>query len=275
MSYRYLLSLLVAITLASPYRSRAQAPFCDDEKGIDSAIHWISRTYSYTSQGWQDACDSLLVICPDLDQLWQMKAMPGIKTGDWNGCFSNLVHAVEIKPDRWLPYQAFLKCMFVKDYAGALRDFGRCDTVARGAGVMDHSYDFFKGLCCLGLKDYKGAYAFLKRDIDNQVKFRGKENVHYVSLYYWGIYHYINGTYPEAVEAFRQVLKIFPQYPEPSFYLGMVLRKQGKESEALSCFRTAKESLLGGYNSNEDQEFYVNYPFAIGMQEVDEQLRGK
>jgi tetratricopeptide (TPR) repeat protein len=275
MWYKYLLKLLVAALLAWPLSARAQAPFCDNEKAIDSAIHWISHTYSYTGQGWQDACDSLLVICPDLDQVWQMKAMPCIKMGDWHGCFSNLTHAVQINPEGWLGYQAFLKCMFTKDYAGALRDFQRCDTLVRGAGVMDHSYDFFMGICCLGMKDYKGAYTYLKKDVDNQAKRRGNDNVHYVSLYFWGMYQYLNGTYAEAVTTFRRVLKIFPQYPEPSFYLGMTLKKLGKEEEAQVCFRKAREGLLAGYNSNEDQEFYINYPYAIALPDIEEQIGSK
>ena len=275
MWYKCLLSLFVAASLVPASPLRAQAPLCDNEKAIDSAIDWISRTYNYTGQGWQYACDSLLIICPRLDQLWQMKAMPGIKMGDWHGCFSNLVHAVDINPERWLAYQAFLKCIFAKDYAGALKDFQRCDTLNPGAGTMDHSYDFFKGICCLGMNDLKGAYTFLKRDIDNQEKRRGSDNVHHVSLYYWGMYHYFNGTHEEAIAVFRRCLKTFPQYPEPSFYLGMTLRKLGRESEALACFRTAGESLLAGYNSNEDQEFYINYPYAIALPDVEEQIGGK
>jgi len=269
---KYLRSVLLVLVLANAAPARAQAPFCDDVAGIDSAINWIARNYSYTSQGWQDACDSLLTICPDLDQVWQMKAMPAVKTGDWQGCFSNLVHAVQINPGRWLPYQAFLKCMFSKDYAGALRDFQRCDTLISGGGLMDHSYDFFQGLCCLGLKDKQGALYFFKKDIERQERHRGKENVHYVSLFYWGLHHYLDGKYAEAESAFRRCLRIFPQYPEPSYYLGMTLKATGRAGKALACFRTAAESLLAGYHSNEDQEIYVNYPYAIGMQELKVQI---
>jgi tetratricopeptide (TPR) repeat protein len=274
MWYKYLRSLLLTGFLLHAGPSTGQAPLCDDAAAIDSAISWISRTYNYTGQGWQDACDSLLHICPDLDRVWQMKAMPAVKMGDWHGCFSNLVHAIYINPRRWLPYQAFLKCMFTKDYAGALQDFRRCDTLVAGGGLMDHSYDFFQGLCCLGLKDSAGAYHHLKKDIDRQEQYRGKEHVHYVSLYYWGMYHFLYGAYAEAEAAFRRSLKVFPQYPEPSYYLGMAMKAQGRSNEALACFRTARESLLAGYNSNEDQEIYVNFPYAIGLAEVEEQLAG-
>jgi len=82
MSHRFRLSLMCVVMLVCPMFTRAQAPLCDNKKEIDNAINWISRTYDYTSLGWQNACDSLLGLCPDLDQVWQMKAMPAAKMGD-------------------------------------------------------------------------------------------------------------------------------------------------------------------------------------------------
>lgn len=252
----------------------AQIFRCEDEAATDSAISFISSHYSYTGREWQNACDSLLAVCPALDWVWQMKAMPYIKLGDWHSCFSNLAHAVALNPARWLPYQAFLKCIFAKDYKGALAEFNSCDTLRTGSGVMDHSFDFYKGLCCLGMKDYRGTRFYLGRDISVQEQARGKENVHYVSLFYWGLYHYLIKNYTVAEQHFRRCLKVYPQYPEPLYYLGLTLNSLKRKAEAAACFTKAKESLNAGYNSNEDQEFYVNYPFAIAMREVEEQLAG-
>jgi tetratricopeptide (TPR) repeat protein len=273
MCRRFLLSLSLLLLLAA--RLNAQAPICDDEAAIDSAINALSRKYDYTSQGWQDACDSLLWLCPDLDQVWQMKAMPAIKTGDWYNCFSNLIHAVQIAPERWLPYQAFLKCLFVKDYAGALDDFRRCESMRPGGSTQDHSYNFYMGISCLGMRNLMPATTYLKKDVENQEKFRGKENVHYVSLFYWGLCQMMNGGYEEAKDALQRSLKVYPQYPEALFYYGLCLKREGREREAKTYFRKAGESIKAGYNSNEDQEFYVNYPFAISMTEVDAQLTGQ
>jgi tetratricopeptide (TPR) repeat protein len=255
-----------------PLRTSAQAPLCDNEAALDSAIAYIEGQYDYMEQGWQDACDSLLVICPDLDRVWQMKAMPAVWAGDWQSCFSSLQHAVIINPRRWLPYQALLKCLFAKDYAGALADFRRSDSLLPGSGIMDHSLDFYRGLCCLGLGDYPNACLFLKKDVDSQETCRGKDNVHYVSLFYRGLCLYLNGSYFDAEAAFRRSLRVFPQYPEPSYYLGLTLKASGRKAEALACFRTARESLLAGYHSNEDQESYINYPYAIALREVEEQM---
>ncbi len=251
---------------------KAQHAICNNAHARDSAIGHIGESYSYTSAGWQKACDSLLAVCPDLDQVWQMKAMPNIKMGNWEGCFSNLQHAVALNPKTWLAYQAFLKCLFAKDFRGALIDFRRCDTVVPGAGVMDHSYDFYRGLCYLGLKDYPTGLSLLKKDADRQAKAFGETNIHYVSVFYLGLAYFLNGQQDRAEVYLSQCLKSFPQYPEASYYLGMSFQARGRSKEAMACFRTAKTSLLAGYNSNEDQEFYVNYPFAISLREVEDQL---
>jgi len=272
MWFRLLHSMIISCLLMGPATAVAQSPFCDNKASVDSAISSISQRFSYLSEDWQHACDSLLNICPDLDRVWQMKAMPAVKTGDWHACFSNLDHAIAFNTVRWLPYQAFLKCIFTKDYAGALADFNRSDTLVPGAGVMDHSFDFYRGLCGLGLKDYKTAFYYLQKDIERQEQHRGKDNVHYNSLYYWGLYHYLTGAHDKAEAVFRQCLKTYPQYPEPSYYLGMTLRAAGRKEEALGCFQKAKESLQAGYHSNEDSEFYVNYPYAIALREVEEQI---
>lgn len=273
MSLRFRRSILVLLLIAAPLIGGAQAPFCDNEKKIDSTINWISKTYDYTSQGWQDACDSLLGLCPDLDQVWQMKAMPAIKTGDWYNCYSNLVHAVEIRPAIWLPYQAMLKCLFTKDYRGALKDFQRCDSMQKGGATQDHSYNFYMGLCCLGLKDFSRAAMYLKRDIGDQEKYRGPANVHFVSLMYWGLCQLQSGDYEGARASFQRSLKAYPKYPEALYYLGVCRKAQGQAKEAHSHFYAARESLLQGNHSNEDQEFYVNYPFSIGVKECEEQMK--
>lgn len=273
MSLRFRLRFLLLILSCAPFLSRAQAPFCDNEKQVDSAISWISRNYDYTSQGWQDACDSLLNVCPDLDQVWQMKAMPAVKMGDWFNCYSNLIHAVQLRPDRWLPYQAMLKCLFSKDYRGALKDFQRCDSMQKGGSTQDHSYNFYMGICCLGLKDLPKASQYLSQDISNQEKYRGKDNVHYVSLMYWGLCQLQNGDYEGAAAAFQRSLKVHPQYPEALYYFGMCRKAQKQIKQAASMFLQARASLQAGYHSNEDQEAYVNYPFSIGIKDVEDQMR--
>lgn len=267
---KFLLSVLLLPAFHTGY---AQKSLCTDPVAADSAITHIQRSYSYTSEAWQLACDSLLAQCPDLDQVWQMKAMPNIKLGNWEKAYGPLSHAVALNPEQWLSYQAFLKCIFSKDYEGALVDFEACEKLIKGAGVMDHSFDFFRGLSYLCLGDLPNATAFLKKDVDAQVKSRGAGNEHFVLLLYWGICLFKDGKVLEAELTFRKSLAIYPQYPETNFYLGSVYAKTGKTILAKAYYKKSRQYLNEGYTSGEDQEPYVHYPFAIGQSEIDEALK--
>lgn len=49
------------------------------------------------------------------------------------------------------------------------------------------------------------------------------------------------GKFEEAIESFYAAIKIDPNYASAYSYLGNVLRKSGKTSEALESYRTAIE----------------------------------
>lgn len=271
MWWKSLLSLAIGSLLMAG-NAYCQQDRCADTHWADSAITYIQHHYDYTSRGWQDACDSLLAVCPKLDQVWQMKAMPNIKLGNWAQAYAPLRQAVQLNPQEWLPYQAFLKCIFSKDYEGALPELAQCEHMIAGAGVMDHSFDFFRGLCYLCLDSLPQATVFFKKDMVAQEQRRGRNDVHHVTLFYWGICQLKMKQYLGAELTFRRCLEIYPQYPEPNFYLGNVYAQTGKPVLAKAYWVKARQYLAQGYNSGEDQEFYVNYPFAIGVTDIDAAL---
>ena len=251
----------------------AQHALCEDQKAVDSMMHNIWRHHhDLFAEDYQIALDSLLAICPKVDYAWQQKSMPMSKTGNWQRSFDALKHAAALDPEQWLSYQAFIKCIFAKDYEGALPEFEACEKLIKGAGVMDHSFDFFRGLCYLCLDSLPQAALYLKKDVDGQEQHRGKGNVHHVSLFYWGICQLKMKKYLDAELTFRECVRIYPQYPEPNFYLGITYAATGKKVLAQAYFFKSKQYLGEGYNSGEDQEFYVNYPFAIGNEDVDDEV---
>ena len=271
MCWKFLLSISVVYLLQSG-STNAQVAFCDNEKAIDSAIHRIYR-FHYTSDDWQTACDSLLSICPKLDQVWQMKAMPNAKLGNWEACYKPLKNAVALNPKKWLSYQAFLKCVFTKDYEGAIIDFKEADKLAAGSGVMDHSFDFYLGLCYLRLDSLPAALKYFNADASYQEHRKGKGNVHPVSMFYLGICHLEMKHYALAEKCFNNCLKVYANYPEPNFYIAKQYILTNKKVLAKAYFVRAKKCLNEGYTSGEDQEYYVNYPYEITVSDIDEALQ--
>lgn len=269
---KWLLSVSVCVVLNSS-SGWSQKRLCDDPAATDSAIHYIWQHHAYTTPQYQDACDSLLALCPELDQVWQMKAMPYIKLGNWEKCFAALEKAVVLNPRQWLPYQAFLKCIFTKDYEGAIPELKAADKLMPGSGTMDHSFDFFIGLSYLCLDSLEQAETYLGKDIGWQEKSRGKGNVHHVSLLYMGLCQLKMKHYLVAEKIFHQCLNIYPQYPEANYYMGELYALTGKKILAKAYFVKARQCYGQGYNSSEDQEYYINYPFAIGTTEANEAIK--
>ncbi|MDQ2771894.1 MAG: hypothetical protein M3Y54_15505, partial [Bacteroidota bacterium] len=128
---------------------------------LDRGAHRIS----YLSPQWGQYCDSLIAACPNIAYAYQQKAMPLIKCGDYAKAFPLVNKAVELDANRWLAYRGFLKCIFSKDYLGAIADFQRVARLKPNGREMDHTYPFFEGICELELGHYQRAETALAHDM--------------------------------------------------------------------------------------------------------------
>lgn len=247
---------------------------CSSKQVQDSLIaHYIDNgaaTFSYNSPKWHVYLDSLIAICPTIAKAYQLKAIPYIKSGDYGRAFPLEDKAVEYDPVRWTSYRAFLKCIFSKDYEGAIIDFDQAQKIVPNNFEMDHSYAFYKGLCYLELKNLKKAERNLLEDIQIQTKGDTAKNVHYNTLLYCGIVYYEMKQYKKAESYLKKCLSQFSQLPDAHFYLAMTLKSAGKEYN--SYLAMAKKALEEGYKQNEDNEAYAYYPHQITLHEVTQEL---
>jgi tetratricopeptide (TPR) repeat protein len=226
-------------------------------------------SYAYTSPEWQRCCDTILAECPDYAYIWQMKAMPKLKSGLYEDGIKFLDRATALNPDHDIPYRGFMKCIFVKDYEGALVDFDAAEKMSPGNGLMDHTHYFYMGLCHLGLGAPDKAKTFLTRDLEHQQTRTGKGNEHYNSLLYMGICCLQLQQHKEAETWLKASLKAYSRFPEANFYLGLTYAQTGQKDKAISYLQQAKKFLKEGASMNEDNNAYVNYPFQIGLSDID------
>lgn len=269
----WLLSLIVTINIH--HSAMAQIAIISDsclrQEWKDGVTNSLFKLY-YPGKDWQLYCDSILKICPDYDYIWQMKAMPSIKMGLYEVAFSSLKEACRINPEKQIPYQAFLKCTFSKDYSGALQDFELAEHLVKGGGIMDHNFSFYRGICYLGMDEPKLAIKHFELDITAQRSRNGEGNEHYNSLFYLGLAYLQSGLFDKAEKLLTASIKAYSKFPEPHFYLGRLFLKRNQPLEAKSYFAKAKKYLLDGANMNEDNTIYVDYPFQIGISDIDTEL---
>ena len=238
-------------------------------KYLDRGAH----TISYLSPRWALYCDSLIAACPNIAYAYQQKAMPLIKCGDYAQAFPLIDKAVALDAHRYLAYRGFLKCIFSKDYPGAITDFQRVARLKPNGREMDHTYAFFEGACELELGHYQLAATAFATDMAVQRGPDGQGPIHFNSLWYAGVVAARLKQYALAQTYLQQCLQAYPQHPEANYCLALTYQAQGQPALARQHLEAAQRALISGYRLNEDNIFYANYPEHITEYEVSQALR--
>lgn len=219
---------------------------------------WKHQMYS---QEWQWEIDKGLEKDSTIAYLWQQKAMPLLKMRKYEVGIDYLDKAVKYDRQSWQDYRAFIKCIFAKRYREAIADFKDCKKRFGNGYVMDHTYNFHIGLSYLQLNDFKKAEQIFKKDYDYQVQEFGKDNLHYLDLFYFGITKYELKKYQEAIDIFDKALNIYPEFSDVQLYKAVCLRKLGQYEEAKKYDILAEQNGRLGNTINEDNAIYEMYPY--------------
>ncbi len=219
----------------------------------------------------QLVADSLLRIDSTNAQIWQRKSMPHLKNGDFISWSKYINKAVLYAPERYLAYRGFCKAIFVKDYESALLDFEAIQKLKPTAPVyeMDHSAEFFRGMCYMELGKLDSARFFMEKSIKWQMDNKGAEWTHFVDFFYMGIIYYELNDLSKAQYYIDASLKNYAQFPDAHYYKALILNKLERNGEAMEHLVAIENAWKKKYRMNEDNETYVNYPKQIGQTEVD------
>ena len=251
---------------------------CSSKKIQDSLIEKYidngAEKNDYNKPTWQLYCDSLISLCPNIAIAYQHKAIPFIKYGNYAKAFPLEDKAVELAPSHWTAYRGFLKCIFTKDYEGAILDFKKAQLLTPNSYEMDHTYFFYEGLCNLELSNYFKAEENFKKDIfiqsgGNKIT---ESRVHFNSLLYIGILYYEMNDNNKAKEYLLECLSIYKELPEANYYLAMVYKNENNTELENKYLQIAKQSKIKGHSLNEDNVFYAYYPHQITLYEIEKDL---
>ena len=172
--------------------------------------------------------------------------------------------AVELKPERYLDYRAFMKCIFSKQYRSSLKDFKEALALNGDIGLMDHPYRFYMGLCYLQLNEFEDAKRLFLGVLDAEAKQSGSDSTgHPLRYFYTGITYLELGEYVLAEQYLRLSISNYQNFSDAKYYLSICLRAQGKVMLAKGYVNEAKANLMKGYTISEDQKFYETYPYQI------------
>lgn len=257
----FLVAFLVCCCFETKAQTRERLSEADAalyKKYRDSAFH-----ISPYSQRHQRYLDSALMIAPHDAYMWQQKSMPLYKKKKYEAGAPFLDSAVKYDASQWIDYRGFMRCIFQKHMREAISDFHEAKQIKGNGVVMDHTYDFYIGLCYLQLNKLDSAEYYLKKTTDEQTKARGEDAAHFLDLFYLGLVYYEKEEYTNAIKAFDRALKRYTRFSDVKYYKTMCLQKLGMDDEALTVIREAEQDVNDGYTINEDNVIYEAYPYQV------------
>jgi tetratricopeptide (TPR) repeat protein len=259
------LSLSTIIIVFLPMFLYSQSMVKDKQYYLEKA----KKSYPQTSLEFRACLDSAIKIYPEDAQLWREVATSYFKSGLYAPAMKYINKAVELDPQAWLSYRAFMKCIFLKDYQQAITDFKAALALKNQMYEMDHTFYFYTSISYLKLNRLDSANYYMNLSAKEQLS-NGKSSAHYVDLFYWGLIKHKQKNYAQALMYYNNALAQYSSFPDALYYKAVILLQQKKKKEALALLKLAEQKLQSGYRLNEDNEIYVNYPYQIALPEVQE-----
>ncbi len=159
-----------------------------------------------------------------------------------------------------------MNCIFARRYKDAIRDLNDAKHKYGQSYVMEHSYDFYIALSYLQLNAFEKAEQIFEHDINSMLNKKGKEWLHPLELFYWGITLMEQKKYNEAIEKMNNALELYPKFSEALHYKSNCLKKIGQNDQATLLKEQAKKYGIQGYTINDDNVIHVKYPYQIFWQ---------
>jgi tetratricopeptide (TPR) repeat protein len=254
----------------------AQTVDCFSKEGQEKLVesyHEKAWKYGYNHPMWHVYYDSLIAECPNIADAYREKAIPYIKNGDYAAAMPLEDKAVELAPKEWMAYRGFLKCIFTKDFEGAIIDFKKAQEYLPNNYVMDHTYFFFIGISYLEMGELKLAEENMKKDLLLMSPEGKEEKMHFNSLFYMGLVYYEMKDYEKAIKYLTHSVDQFKEFPDANYYLAVIYLAQNDEIKAKYHLDLAKSGKSKNYGISEDNVIYCNYPHEITSYEIGQLIR--
>jgi tetratricopeptide (TPR) repeat protein len=223
---------------------------------IEKYVRNGAYKYHYTQQQWMDYIDSALAVDSTIALLWHHKALPYWKTRKYALAVACYDKAVQYDRRRYLGRRGFLKCVFQKDYEGAIPDMEAAMKEFGYGYENGHSYPFYIALCHLQLGRFEKAREVLQADFDKITVEQGEDAIGYLERFYMGIIYYELRNYDRGILWFNLSMQKYERFSDAKYYKALCLYQEGDIPLAKEMATIAKADYDKGYSFAEDSSFY-------------------
>lgn len=262
--------LTSALFIAALTTADAQ-PDCSSRSVQDSLFHAYAhkaRTFGLDSPGWDATFDTLLSICPNIAEAYQEKGIRQMFLGNFGKLIAYNDTAVALDPKRWLAYRGYLHCMLTRDYQKAITDLTAAEQLTPNAFTMDHTFSFFIALSHMEMGNYPEAEKYFLKDIAQQKRGEGRNDIHFNSLLYFGILYYLMNEFDQAELRLNECLQLYEMHPMANYYMAMIMKTTGNQHQNI-YFEKALQAMQDGYALNEPNMRFAKFPRQITLEDIE------
>jgi len=238
----------------------------DQDATIEKYLNNGAWNHHYLTKEWDEWVNKGIQADSTIAYLWQQKALPFWKQKKYQLAIKYYNKAVGLDRQRWLSRLAFLKCIFAKDYNGALDDLIDYKNEYGSTYEQDHTLELYMGICYLQLNQFDKALKTLQVNIESQENEYGSDWVNFLDKYYLAIAYYELNNYTMAISEFDKVLKQNPTFSDAQYYKSICLNYIGEKEKAKTLMIKGKANFENGYTFSEASSFYENYPYQLTWQ---------
>lgn len=162
-----------------------------------------------------------------------------------------------------IPWRGYLYLWFYRDYEKAIADFDASDILTPNFidAPQGHSVDYWRGICYLGLKDYKNSINYFDKYIKTEIEESGEDWVEVTAFLYRGIAYFETGNYEEALLNFDKQLQYSrDKSADAKYYKAQIFKSQGNIEEA----KVLIEEAINDYNIG----YYNNRPYVETLRQI-------
>jgi len=233
---------------------------------IEKYLNNGAWNHHYLTKEWDAWINKGIQEDSTIAYLWQQKALPFWKQKKYQLAITYYNKAVDFDRQHWLSRLAFLKCIFAKDYNGALDDLIAYIKEYGSTYEQDHTLEFYMGICYLQLNQFDNALKILQENVETQEDEHGANWVHFLDRYYLAIAYYERNNYTMAISELDKVLKEYPNFSDAQYYKSICLNYLGEKENAKTLMIEGKSNFEKGNTFNEDSNLYENYPYQLTWQ---------
>lgn len=259
-------TFLLALFFSSAHSQETDNP--KEEYIINTYLRNGAWTHDMFSQEYQQKIEEGLKLDSTVAYLWQQKAVPLFFQQKYQLAMKCLDKAAKFKPDRWLDYRAFMKCIYARDYEGALKDFDLCIAKYGNRFVMDHSYETYRAICYLQMNQFEKSEKILTAETEKIKSEKGENWIHPLELFYLGIVKMEQKRNSEAIIDFERAILNYAQFSDAKYYRAVLLHHFGKTEEASKLIKEAQTDFQNGYTITDNSAMYERYPYQVNWKLV-------